>query len=96
VVAAARMSAPEGGWRSNAARGGSVKPHAASEREIELATAAARELELGVCGVDLLAGKEVVVGEANPTPGFIHLERATGVDVAGALVEDLIRRVGEP
>jgi RimK family alpha-L-glutamate ligase len=93
VVAAARMCAADGDWRSNAAQGGSIRPHAVSERELELAVAAARELELGVCGVDLFPGAELVVGEANPTPGFIHLERATGVDVAGAMIRDLVLRV---
>jgi glutathione synthase/RimK-type ligase-like ATP-grasp enzyme len=27
-----------------------------------------------------------VVCEVNPTPGFVHLEEASGVDVAGAII----------
>jgi len=95
VVAAARFSAPDGDWRSNAARGGSACSHNPSMRETELAVAAARELDLGVCGVDLLPGDEVVIGEVNPTPGFVHLEEATGVDVADAIIRDLMKRVDE-
>jgi RimK family alpha-L-glutamate ligase len=92
VVAAARCCAPDGDWRSNAARGGSMTAHDPSAREIELALDAAQALGLGVCGVDLLPGDRVEICEVNPTPGFVHLEKATGVDIAQAIVRDLIRR----
>ena len=32
-----------------------------------------------------------VVVEINPTPGFLRLEAATGIDVARALVSDAVR-----
>lgn len=86
VVAAAHFSRPLDDWRSNAARGGSVQQHRPTETEVELAAAAASAVGLGVCGVDLLPGKETVIGEVNPTPGFLQLEAATGVDVAAAIV----------
>jgi glutathione synthase/RimK-type ligase-like ATP-grasp enzyme len=88
VVAAARFTAPAGDWRSNAARGGVAVAHAATRGEQELAVEAARTLGLGQCGVDLLPANPTVVAEVNPTPGFSHLEAATGIDVAGALVAD--------
>ncbi len=91
VVAGARYRAAPGEWRSNAARGGTVEPWDPGDREAELALAAAESLGLGVCGVDLLPGPEgVVVGEVNPTPGFRHLESATGAGVAGAVVDLLV------
>jgi RimK family alpha-L-glutamate ligase len=88
VVAAARFTAAEGEWRSNAARGGSVESYDVTRDEQELAVAAARTLGLGHCGVDLVMGDDgPVILEVNPTPGFLRLEDATGVDVARALVE---------
>lgn len=90
VVAAARMTATGGEWRSNAARGGEVVAISAEPGAIRLATAAARTAGLGVCGVDLLPTADgPLIGELNPTPGFVHLERATGTDVARAVVDHL-------
>jgi RimK family alpha-L-glutamate ligase len=93
VVAAARFSAAKGEWRSNSARGGSAQAHDASPDEKRLAIAAAAALGLGHCGVDLV-GSEAgpVILEINPTPGFLRLEEATGVDVARALVEHAVAR----
>jgi len=91
VVAGARMTAAAGDWRSNAARGGRVDPYRPSETEVRLAVEAAAVLGLRQCGVDLLPGERTVVVEVNPTPGFRHLEAASGIDVARALVEDVLR-----
>jgi glutathione synthase/RimK-type ligase-like ATP-grasp enzyme len=88
VVAAARFCARDGEWRSNSARGGTAASHDPKPAEIDLAVAAAAALGLGQCGVDLVVdGAIPVVLEVNPTPGFLRLEEATGVDVARALVE---------
>jgi ribosomal protein S6--L-glutamate ligase len=87
VVAAARFQAGAGEWRSNAARGAETTAHSPTDVERELALKAATALGLGQCGVDLLPGGTPVVLEVNPTPGFRHLEAASGVDVARALVE---------
>jgi glutathione synthase/RimK-type ligase-like ATP-grasp enzyme len=46
-------------------------------------------------GVDLLPSREgpVFVLEVNAIPGWEGLQRATGTDVAGAIVEHLVDRV---
>jgi len=96
VVAAARVSAADGEWRSNAARSGSAEASRPSNGEAQLAVSAAEALGLGHCGVDLvLEAAGPVVLEVNPTPGFLHLERATGVDVAREIIRGAIaaRRV---
>jgi RimK family alpha-L-glutamate ligase len=91
VVAAARFSAAEGEWRSNSARGGSAEAHDATPDEKRLAVTAAAALGLGHCGVDLVHGDVgPVILEINPTPGFLRLEEATGIDVARALVEHAV------
>ena len=77
-----------GDWRSNAARGGSATAHDATADEIQLAVNATRALGLGHGGVDLVIGEGgPVVLEVNPTPGFLRLEEATGIDVARAIIE---------
>jgi ribosomal protein S6--L-glutamate ligase len=96
VVATARFSAADGEWRSNAARSGSAEANRPSNGEAQLAVSAAEALGLGHCGVDLvLEAAGPVVLEVNPTPGFLHLERATGVDVAREIIRGAIaaRRV---
>ncbi len=91
VIAAARFRAAPGEWRSNAARGGRVEPWQPTAEGEALAIAACTTLDLGLAGVDLLPGADgPVVAEVNPTPGFHALEAATGIDVAGAIVEQLL------
>jgi RimK family alpha-L-glutamate ligase len=91
VAAAARFSAAHGEWRSNSARGGSAEPYNPSAEEQKLAVAGAAALGLGQCGVDMVIGDVgPVILEINPTPGFLRLEEATGVDVARALVGNAV------
>jgi ribosomal protein S6--L-glutamate ligase len=93
VVASARFTACGREWRSNSAQGGAATRADLDESGRRLAVEAALHLELGVCGVDLIAGADgPVVIDVNPTPGFIALERATGIDVAAAIVTDVLRR----
>ncbi len=92
VVAAMRLQAAPGEWRSNAARGGRAEPLRPSREEEALARRAAAAVGLGICGVDLLPGEGgPVVVEVNPSPGFRHLEAATGADVAGGIAAALRR-----
>lgn len=90
VVAAACFEATDSEWRSNAARGGEVTSVVPDEDVVSIALAATKSVGLGICGVDLLPAEDgILVGEINPTPGFVSLERATGVDVAGAIIAHL-------
>lgn len=87
MIGAAGFEATNGEWRSNGARGGSARNVELPDRQVELAVAAAKALELDLCGVDLLEGERgTVVCEANPTPGFKQVEQATGKDVASEIV----------
>jgi len=87
VAAAARFKSVGAEWRSNSAQGGTAEAADLQIGEREVAVAAAATLELGTCAVDLLAGPDgPMVCELNPTPGFVRLEEATGVDAAAAIV----------
>lgn len=90
VVAAMQRRAPEGDFRANIHRGGSAHAVALSVQEIDTAVRAARVMGLGVAGVDLLrSARGPLVLEVNSSPGLEGIEDASGVDVAGAVVEYL-------
>ena len=81
------------GWRTNLSRGGRGMALALPEAWSELAVRAAAAVGAEYAGVDLLPGRDgtVYVIEVNGIPGWEGLQRATEVDVAGALVEQLAR-----
>jgi ribosomal protein S6--L-glutamate ligase len=93
VVAAMKRIAPLGEFRSNIHRGGSGRlVHLSPEYE-RVAVESARIMELDVAGVDLLEsrrGPKVI--EINSSPGFEGLEKATGADIAGAIVQHTVAR----
>jgi ribosomal protein S6--L-glutamate ligase len=94
VVAAMRRQAPEGDFRANIHRGGSASAVTLSALEVETAVRAARVMGLGVAGVDLLrSARGPLVLEVNSSPGLEGIEGASGVDVAGAIIEHLVRLV---
>jgi len=94
VVAAMRRQGREGEFRSNLHRGGSASAAQLNAAEIDTALRAARVMGLNVAGVDLLRSKRgPLVLEVNSSPGLEGIEAATGIDVAGAVIEYLVRRV---
>jgi RimK family alpha-L-glutamate ligase len=81
------------GWRTNLARGGTAVAVRLSEEWAGLAVRAAAAVGAEYAGVDLLPARDgqVYVLEVNGIPGWQGLQEATGVDVAGALVDQLTR-----
>ena len=93
VVAAMRRQAPKGDFRSNLHRGGTARAIKPTRREVATALGAARALGLGVAGVDLIRSRRgPLVLEVNSSPGLEGIEAATGIDVAGAVVEHVVAR----
>jgi len=93
VVGAMRRAAKSGEFRSNLHRGGAGTALTLSRDYEEAAVQAARVLGLDVAGVDLLESADgPKVMEVNSSPGFEGLERATGLDVAGAIVEEAVKK----
>ena len=82
------------GWRTNLSRGGTARPVTLSEAWAGLAVRAAAAVGAEYAGVDLLPARDgaVYVLEVNGIPGWQGLQEATGVDVAGAIVDHLVHQ----
>ena len=92
VIAAMQRQGAEGEFRSNLHRGGSARTIRISPEERATAVRAAKSMGLNVCGVDMLrANHGPVVMEVNSSPGLEGVEKATGIDVAGKIIENLQR-----
>jgi ribosomal protein S6--L-glutamate ligase len=90
VIAAMKRTGAEGEFRSNLHRGGSAQVVKLSPEERSTAVRAAKSLGLNACGVDMLrANHGAVVMEVNSSPGLEGVEKATGLDVAGKMIEFL-------
>ena len=88
VIAAMKRQAPEGEFRSNLHRGGTASVVKLSPKERATAVRAARVMGLNVAGVDILRSERgPLVMEVNASPGIRGIEEATGIDVAGIIVE---------
>ncbi|APX89717.1 ribosomal protein S6 modification protein [Brevirhabdus pacifica] len=93
VVAAMQRTGAEGEFRSNLHRGGSAKSIKISPEERACAVRAAKSMGLNVCGVDMLrANHGPVVMEVNSSPGLEGVEKATGIDIAGKIIETIEKR----
>jgi len=90
VIAAMKRTGAEGDFRSNLHRGGSAQVVKLSPEERATAVRAAKSMGLNACGVDMLrANHGAVVMEVNSSPGLEGVEKATGLDVAGKMIEFL-------
>jgi ribosomal protein S6--L-glutamate ligase len=97
VVAAMRRTAQGDEFRSNVHRGGTVERVELSPEFEETAVRAAHIMGLRVAGVDMLEGEDgPLVMEVNSSPGLEGIERATKLDVAGAIVDYIADQAGFP
>jgi ribosomal protein S6--L-glutamate ligase len=90
VVAAMKRQGAEGDFRSNLHRGGSAQTIKITPEERSTAVRSAKAMGLNVCGVDMLRSNHgSVVMEVNSSPGLEGVEKATGIDIAGKIIEFL-------
>ncbi|MBF0612221.1 MAG: 30S ribosomal protein S6--L-glutamate ligase [Magnetococcales bacterium] len=90
VVAAIKRQGGEGEFRSNLHRGGQAVALRITPEERSTAVRAANVMGLNVAGVDMLRSNHgPVIMEVNSSPGLEGVEKATGVDVAGKIIEFL-------
>jgi RimK family alpha-L-glutamate ligase len=91
VIAAIERRAP--GWRTNLARGGTARSIVLSGPVAALAVRAAAAVGADYAGVDLVTARDgtTYVLEVNGIPGWRGLQEATGLDVAGRLLDHIAR-----
>jgi len=91
VVASMRRKARGREFRSNYHLNGTVEKVDLPEEYAKIACRAARVLGLNVAGVDLLEGNNgPLVLEVNSSPGLEGIEKASGENVAGAIIDFVI------
>jgi ribosomal protein S6--L-glutamate ligase len=94
VVAAMRRQAIGQEFRSNVHRGGKAMKVELPREYERTAVHAARIMGLRVAGVDMLEGKDgPQIMEVNSSPGLQGIEAATGVDIAGKIIQFLEEQV---
>lgn len=97
VVAAMRRTAKAGEFRSNVHRGGKTQKIQLDAECERTAVHAAQIMGLRVAGVDMLEAKDgPQVLEINSSPGLEGIERTTGIDVAGRIIDHLEEQVRFP
>lgn len=97
VVAAMRRVAQGQEFRSNVHRGGIAEPVELDEQYRETAVRCTQIMGLSVAGVDMLEGKNgPQVMEVNSSPGLEGIEKSTGLDIAGAVIDYIAAQVDFP
>ncbi|MDP2687853.1 MAG: RimK family alpha-L-glutamate ligase [Aequorivita sp.] len=87
VVAAMKRQCKIGDFRSNLHRGGTSEMVSLSFEEEKIAIKAAKAMNLGFCGVDILQSKNgPMVLEINSTPGLEGIENTSGKNVSKSVV----------
>lgn len=97
VIAAYKRQGQEGEFRSNLHRGGQGEKVKLSAAEKKTAIAATKALGLNIAGVDMLRSERgPLVLEVNSSPGFEGIEKVTGTNVAGNIIEFIEKQVEKP
>ena len=96
VAAMKRQSRSAEEFRSNLHRGGIATAVEISEEERNMAVRAAHIIGLNVAGIDIVRSERgPLIIEVNASPGLEGIEKATGVNVAGSIIEFIETSVKE-
>lgn len=88
VVASMQRQSLDDDFRSNIHQGGEGKVIKLTEEERKTAIRAAKAMGLSVCGVDLMrSDRGPLVLEVNSAPGLEGIEKVTGRNIAGKIIE---------
>lgn len=97
VFAAMKRQSADGDFRSNLHSGGKAEPVKLRPEERALAVKAAKTLGLNVAGVDIIRSNHgPLVLEVNSSPGLEGIERVTGKDIAGAIIDFIEKFANKP
>ena len=93
VIAAMTRHSISGDFRANLHQGGVAMETKISPEERKLAIKAASKLGLKFAGVDILrSAKGPLLLEVNSSPGLEGIEKATGIDIAGHVLDYIEQR----
>jgi len=88
IAAIYRCSSEKSGWVTNASKGAYLEPCPVTPELAETCLKAVSIVDNGIYGVDLMeSGNGLVVHEINHTAEFKGCTGATGIDIAGKIVE---------
>lgn len=95
VIAAMRRQGAPGDFRSNLHRGGSAEMIKLAPSERSTAVRAAKAMGLNVAGVDMVQSEEgPMVLEVNSSPGLEGIEKASSIDIADQIIDNIEDNVG--
>lgn len=96
VAAIERRATKKGEFRANIHRGAVASPIKITPEERTMAVRAAKIMGLNVAGVDILRAKNgSMVIEINSSPGLEGIEKGSGKDIAGMII-DFIEKNARP
>lgn len=90
----ASMLRTAGGWKTNISAGGTAKPFTLDDGLAELCVRATQTIGLDYSGVDLLRSEsdgQYYLIELNSTPGWQGLQTVTDKNIAGVVVDFILR-----
>ncbi|WP_455011269.1 ATP-grasp domain-containing protein [Haemophilus parahaemolyticus] len=91
VAASMQRTAGNGDFRANLHQGGKAESIELTEEEKQIAIQATKAIGLDVAGVDLIRTKQgPMILEVNASPGLEGIEKVSGKDIAGMMVDYLL------
>lgn len=89
LICAATLIPPKGEFRANVHLGSNIQPKALSAELEQIAITATAAVGCDVAGVDMMVDAEnrPFIVEVNYSPGFKGMEAATGLDIAGRIIQ---------
>jgi len=80
-------------WKKNLSANAKANKTKISEKIKKACIKAAKIFEVEIAGIDVAISKEkIFVIEVNRSPGFKHFEKATGINIAGKIVDYIIKK----
>ncbi|MEM7573198.1 MAG: RimK family alpha-L-glutamate ligase [Bacteroidota bacterium] len=94
IIAAMERKAMRGEFRANMHLGATASPVELTATERKLVLQVTSLLDLEVAGIDILrSDRGPLIMEVNASPGLEGIEGATGIDIAGAIIELAAQKV---
>ncbi len=98
VAGVMALTPAPGQFKANIHQQAKARPFDLPESLNRMAVAAARACRLDIAGVDMMVCPDhgAVVSEVNYSPGFRGLEQATGMNIAGMILDHVVRSLRVP